>query len=216
MHRGCPRTAEGIGCARAGLPAPVELRRLLGRAAEGGLRVIWLHGAGDPGCSRALVRAVRPDLAEAIADFRSAADIRPTVFLPSSDRALSSLSHALAGRTPLDLLIVEGAAPADGVCGPAAASGRLVPFETWVRDLAAVAKRVVAVGTCAGRSIAALAGVRPLLTIPGCPAPAERILLALAALLSASLRGLAGRPRGFRRPRPETGPLGRLASPLTR
>lgn len=206
MRRDCPRRAEGIGCARAGLTASIELRRLLGRAADGGLRVIWLHGAGDSGCSGALARGVRPDLAEAIAGFRAAADFRPTVFMPSSDRALSSLSHALAGRTPLDLLIVEGAAPAEGVCGPAGASGRLVPFETWVRDLAAVAKRVVAVGTCAGRSIAALAGVRPLLTVPGCPAPAERILLTLAALLSASLRGLAGRSFGFRRLHTEPGP----------
>src|SRR5512143_1680840 len=193
------RITEGGAFTRLGAPPGGGLGRLLGRAAEGRLRVIWLQGTGDSGCSRALTQGVCPELAGALADFRFAADFRPTVFMPSSDRALSTLSHALAGRTPLDLLIVEGVVPVGEACAATNASERLVPFETWVRDLAAVAKRVVAVGTCAGRSISALVGGRPLLRIPGCPAPAERILLSLGALLSNSLRGLAALSRELSR-----------------
>src|SRR5512138_2464576 len=193
------RIAEGRALTRLGAPPEGGLGRLLGRAAEGRLRVIWLQGTGDSGCSRALTQGVCPELAVALADFRFAADFRPTVFMPSSDRALSTLSHALAGRTPLDLLIVEGLVPAGDACAATKGPERLVPFETWVRDLAAVARRVVAVGTCAGRSISALIGGRPLLRIPGCPAPAERILLLLAALLSSSFRGLAGLSRELSR-----------------
>ncbi len=193
------RIAEGKTLMRLGATLEGGLGRLLGGAIDGRLRVIWLHGMGDSGCSRALTKGVCPSLAGAIDDFRFSADFRPTVFMPSSDRALSTLSHALAGRTPLDLLIVEGAAPAGDACATSEAPERLVPFETWVRDLAAVAKRVVAVGTCAGRSISALVGGRPLLSIPGCPAPAERVLLSLAALFSSSLRSLAGLSRELSR-----------------
>lgn len=182
------RMADEMGAADVCAIHGGELRRLYAQALDGRLRVIWLQGAHDSGCSRSLAQGVHPDLAEAIVDFRFAAGFQPTLMIPSSDRALGSLSHALAGRAPLDLLIVEGAAPSESFCCIGQVSGRLVPFEIWVRDLAAVAKQVVAVGTCAGRSISSLVGGTPLLRIPGCPAPADRILLTLATVLSGTVR----------------------------
>ena len=178
-----------------------EIGRLFARAVDGDARVIWLQGVSDSGCTNSLLRRVGPDLADSYSGFRQAVDFHPTLLKPSSDRALVSLGNALAGRAPLDLLIIEGALASGSFCMIGEVAGTLVPFETWVKDLAAVAKQVVAVGTCAAlgsvsaampnstgcRPVSNFVGATPLIKISGCPAHPDGVLLTLATLLSGSV-----------------------------
>jgi hydrogenase small subunit len=166
-----------------------ELDRLFAQAVDGDLHVVWLQGASDSGCTVSLLRNSGQDLVEVIVKFRKAVDFYPTLMIPSSDRALRSLGNALAGRAPLDLLIVEGDDPPRSLCVHGHDPARLVPFETWVRDLAAAAKIVISVGTCAD-GVSRLAGGTAVLNVPGCPAPADRVLLTIATVLSGAFPGL--------------------------
>ena len=161
-----------------------ELRELFAQAIDGDARVVWLQGASGSGCTISLLENISPELMDVIIGFRRAVDFYPTLMGPSSDRALLSLTHALAGKTPLDLLVIEGEASGNGLCSAGGSTGRLVPFETWVKDLAAAAKTIVTVGTCA--EAARLADGAPVMKVPGCPADARRLLLTLATALSNS------------------------------
>ena len=181
-----------------------ELDRLFAQAVDGDVRVIWLQGVSDSGCTNSLLRRIGPDLIDVYSSFRQAVDFYPTLLRPSSDRALVSLGNALAGRAPLDLLIIEGALASGSFCMIGEVAGTLVPFETWVKDLAVVAKQVVAVGTCAAlgsvsaampnstgcRPVSNFVGGTPLIKIPGCPAHPDGVLLTLATLLSGSVPSL--------------------------
>lgn len=203
-----------------------ELARLFAQAVDGGAHVIWLQGVSDSGCTNSLLQRVDPGLVDAISDFRRAVDFYPTLMRPSGDRALLSLSNALAGRSPLDLLIIEGALPSGSFCMIGEIAGKLVPFETWVKDLAAVAKQVVAVGTCAAlggipaampnstscRPVSDFVNGTPLINIPGCPAHPDSVLLTLATVLSGSVPVLDDhrRPKAFlHQDVPGGGPHGR-------
>jgi hydrogenase small subunit len=198
-----------------------ELDRLFAQAVEGNVRAIWLQGVSDSGCTDSLFQRIGPDLADAYAGFRKAVDFYPTLLKPSSDRALVSLGNALAGRAPLDLLIIEGALASGSFCMIGELAGTLVPFETWVKDLAALAKQVVAVGTCAAlgsvsaatpnstscRPVSDFVSATPLINIPGCPAHPDGVLLTLATLLSGSVPSLDDRcrPRVFLHEHPPGG-----------
>jgi hydrogenase small subunit len=190
-----------------------ELGELFAKATDGDVHVIWLRGASDTGCTISLLQGVSRDLVDVINDFRLAVDFNPTLMTASGDVALFSLTNALAGRTPIDVLIVEGAVPPGRFCTVGEISGQPVPFETWVRDLAGVAKQVVAVGTCASfgglpavvpeptscRPVSTLVTETPLINIPGCPADPDGVFLTLATLLSGTVPALDAhlRPRLF-------------------
>lgn len=161
-----------------------ELKELFARAMDSDVRVVWLQGASDSGCTISLLQNVSSELMDVIIGFRRAVDFYPTLMGPSSDRVLLSLTHALAGKTPLDLLVIEGEASGNGLCSAGGSTGRLVPFETWVKDLAAAAKTVVTVGTCAA-AVRLTDGAR-VVNVPGCPADAGRLLVTLATALSNS------------------------------
>jgi len=178
------RLADEIGTGGVFTEYRSELDRSFAHAVDGPARVIWLHGASDSGCTLSLIQGAHPYVMEALIRFRKAVDFYPTLMVPSSDRALLSVSHALAGRTPLDLLVVEGAAPAKILCASGSDPSRLVPFETWVTDLAKAARRILAVGRCAARAVSRIIEGAAVQTIPGCPASPDEILLTLATALA--------------------------------
>lgn len=178
------RLADEIGTGGVFAAYRAELERLFAQAVDGPARVIWLQGASDSGCTLSLMQGAHPCLMAALIRFRKAVDLYPTLMIPSSDRALLSLSNALAGRTPLDLLVVEGAAPSKLLCASGGDPSRLVPFETWVRDLAKAARRVLAVGRCAARALSRISDGAPVLCVPGCPASPDQVLLSLATALA--------------------------------
>ncbi len=186
-----------------------ELSRLFGQAIDGNTHVIWLQGASDSGCTISLLQGVSPDLVDVVTNFRLAVDFNPTLMIPSGDEALASLTNAAAGKTPLDLLVVEGAVPSGSYCTVGEVNGKPVPFENWVESLGAKAKWVVAVGTCAAfggipaampnptncRPVSSVVSQNSVINIPGCPAHPDWVFLTLATVLSGSVPALDGRGR---------------------
>ena len=190
-----------------------ELGRLFGQVVDGKVHVVWLQGASDSGCTISLLQGVSPDLVDAITNFRLAVDFHPTLMVPAGDEAVTPLTAALNGSVPLDVLIVEGAVPAGSFCTVGELGGVPVPVETWIKNLGAKAKWVVAVGTCAAfggipaaapnptnsRPVSALVAGKRVINIPGCPAHPDWILLTLATIIGGvtpALDGL-GRPVRF-------------------
>ena len=115
------------------------------------LNVLWLQSGGCGGCSMSLLNADTADFPALL----EAAGLRllwhPSLSLESGAELLALLDDCLAGRTPVDVLAVEGAL----LRGPEGTgrfhllAGTGVPMIHWVRRLAGVAKHVVAVGSCA-------------------------------------------------------------------
>lgn len=191
--------------------------------------VLWLQSGGCGGCSMSLLNA---DAADFTAQLESAG-LRllwhPSLSLESGDELLALLDDCLAGRTPMDALCIEGAL----LRGPHG-SGRFhllagsgTPMIDWVRRLAAVARYVVAVGSCAawggitatganptdacglqfdddrpggllGEGFVARSGL-PVVNIAGCPTHPGWVVESLMALCDGSL-GAAGLD-ALRRPR---------------
>ncbi len=190
-----------------------EIRGLLAGAAAGGKHVIWLQGAGDSGCTISFLQSARPDLIDAINQFRLAIDFNPTIMIPAGDAAVAALRSASSGLTPLDLLIVEGAIPTGHFCTIGESAGQPIPVETWVRRLGAKAKSVMAVGTCAAfggisaalpnptgcRPVSAILPGKRVINVPGCPAHPDWITLTLANVIGGRPPALdsRGRPTVF-------------------
>lgn len=204
--------ARRMGAAKVTAACRGELKDLFARAKDGEVRTIWLQGTSDSGCTISLLEEIDPSLVDALLDLRRAVGFYPTLMGPSSDRALLALSHALAGKDPLDVLIVEGGGAASSLCPSPAASGRLVPFATWVENLNAVSENVVAIGACAVAAASAAGKPGPtILDVPGCPADPVRVVLSLATAIARQARMSDGlgprliprRPEGSR-PGPRT------------
>ena len=115
------------------------------------LNVLWLQSGGCGGCSLSLLGADTADFEGLLA----AAGVRllwhPALSLASGDEVLTLLDDCRTGRQTVDLLCVEGAVlrgpQGSGRFHLLAGTGR--PMMDWVSDLAAVARHVVAVGSCA-------------------------------------------------------------------
>lgn len=115
------------------------------------MNLLWLQSGGCGGCTMSLLCADTPDLDGLLA----AAGIRllwhPALSRASGDEVLALLDDCRSGRVAVDLLCVEGAIlrgpQGTGRFHRMAGSGR--PMMDWVRELAAVARHVVAVGSCA-------------------------------------------------------------------
>ena len=115
------------------------------------LNVLWLQSGGCGGCSLSLLGADTADFDGLLA----AAGVRllwhPALSLASGDEVLTLLDDCRTGRQTVDLLCIEGAVlrgpQGSGRFHLLAGTGR--PMMDWVSDLAAVARHVVAVGSCA-------------------------------------------------------------------
>ncbi|MFK8251915.1 NADH-quinone oxidoreductase subunit B family protein [Ancylobacter terrae] len=132
-------------------------------ARAGGFNVLWIQSGGCGGCTMSLLCAEAPDLVATLAS----ADIRllwhPTLSEETGAEALVLFDRIIAGDLRLDALCVEGAL----LRGPNNTgrfhilAGTGVPTIDWVRRLAARARHVVAVGTCAAYGGVTAAGVNP-------------------------------------------------------
>ncbi|EGV30006.1 NADH ubiquinone oxidoreductase 20 kDa subunit [Thiorhodococcus drewsii AZ1] len=115
------------------------------------LGVLWLQSGGCGGCTMSLLNAESPELPGLL----DAAGLRliwhPSLSEASGDEVVSCLERLERGDEPLDLLCVEGAL----LRGPNGSgrfhllSGTDRPMIDWVQSLAARARCVVAMGTCA-------------------------------------------------------------------
>jgi len=183
-----------------GTSATIELHKLdiikaLAQAEKGEVKVLWLQGAGDTGCTISLLQGVSPDLIDAITRFRLAIDFHSTIMIPAADAAMKSLEDARTGATPLDVLIVEGSVPKGNYCTVGERGGKPVPFEDWVLELGKRATYVIAVGACAAyggipagepnptqcRPVSKVLPGRVVINIPGCPSHPDWMLLTISA-----------------------------------
>ncbi|ACB94788.1 NADH ubiquinone dehydrogenase [Beijerinckia indica] len=113
--------------------------------------VLWLQSGGCGGCTMSMLAAEAPDLLTTL----EGAGIRflwhPSLSEATGAEARAIFDDILAGRLPLDAFCVEGAL----LRGPNGTgkfhilAGTGEPAVDWARRLAAIARHVVAVGTCA-------------------------------------------------------------------
>ncbi|MDQ0348723.1 HupU protein [Ancylobacter vacuolatus] len=128
-----------------------------------GFNVLWIQSGGCGGCTMSLLCAEAPDLAATLGSAGIRFIWHPTLSEETGTEALALFEAVLSGELRLDALCVEGAM----LRGPNNTgrfhllAGTGVPTIDWVRRLAALAKNVVAVGTCAAYGGVTAAGPNP-------------------------------------------------------
>ncbi len=141
--------------------------------------VIWLHFQECTGCTESLLRAEHPTLEKLILDVISL-DYHETLMAAAGHQAEQARRAAMAANKGTYILVVEGAIPT-GDHGNFCRIGGTSAIDL-VRECAADAAAVIAIGSCAswggmpstspnptGASpVAAILG-KPVLSIPGCP-----------------------------------------------
>lgn len=129
----------------------------------GMLNVVWLQSGGCGGCSMSLLGAETANLFRTLEDAGLRLLYHPSVSEASGAEALAVLRGCADGETPIDVLCLEGSV----VRGPHGSgrfhmlSGTSLPTMEWVRRLAARARHVVAIGTCAAFGGVTSAGTNP-------------------------------------------------------
>ncbi len=200
-------SAFAIGLSRLHL---LNLEQAL--AAPGGkVPVIWLTGAGCTGCSISLLNAVNPTVDQLLINTLDVG-FHPALMAAAGDLAVTSArSMAQAGGY---ILVIEGGIPTGlggDTCFVWSESGKRVTMAEAVASLAAQAKYVVAVGTCAAYggipgaySPTATQGVgtflgRTVVNLPGCPAHPDWIIGTLAQVIGGTIPDLDtyGRPVNY-------------------
>lgn len=172
--------------------------------------LLYLHGLGCGGDTLSLFNAEEPDFLDALKMLDLNIAWHPSLSLEKGD-VLERICRAfLAGKVPLDFLVVEGSVPSgpDGTGSVYEFLGR--PFISWIRALAQTARYVIAVGTCAtnggipasGPNPTGAAGLQftkeraggvlgaefrsqaglPVINVPGCPAHPDWIMETLYLL----------------------------------
>ncbi len=170
----------------------------------------WLQAGACSGDSMSLLSAESPDLVEALGFFNIEVLWHPSLANISAAEHEALLTALQSGKKPLDILCIEGSI----ITGPGDTGlfdmfkGR--PKKDLVLSLAAQAKLVVAVGTCAsfggipaiaesagtglqfhrrtkggllGEAFTAKSGL-PVINLPGCPCQSDVLLSTLAASIS--------------------------------
>lgn len=189
--------------------------------------VFWIQGGTCTGCSVSILNSVAPSikdllLEEVLPGKGLSLRFQTTLMAGSGEPVIKVLEGA--PETSRDyLLIVEGAVPTadDGIyCVIGEKDEKPVPFREWCLKLAAKARAVIALGTCACfggipaarpnptgikplREVFAEAGLEtPLINVPGCPPHPDWFVGTVVKLL---LKGLPSpddldehlRPRDF-------------------
>lgn len=164
-------TAAALGLSEAYVPkmaAAVE-------AAAKKPPVIWLHGQECTGCTTSVISTVNPSTAEAVLDMLSIR-YHETIMAGTGHVAEKALEEAI--KEGGYVLVVEGSIPAKNkdFCK---IGGK--PFEDMVKEAAANAEAIIAIGACAtwgglpaagptvGKGVDYFVKDKPVINIPGCP-----------------------------------------------
>lgn len=127
------------------------------------MNLLWLQSAGCGGCTMSLLCAEDPN----VIDLLDGAGIHllwHPALSEATGREVTDMLAAIAGGTiPLDILCVEGSIlrGPNGTGRYHILSGTGRPMIDWVRDMAHVARHVVAVGSCAAFGGVTSAGENP-------------------------------------------------------
>ena len=127
------------------------------------MNLLWLQSGGCGGCTLSWLGSEGQPLFATLADEGIEILWHPSLSEASASEALAVIDACADGRRPLDILCVEGSL----LRGPHGSgrfhmlSGTGEPMINWVRALAAQARHVVAVGSCAAYGGVTAAGVNP-------------------------------------------------------
>lgn len=186
-----------------------ELERALAQTT--GTPVLWLSGSACTGCSVSLLNAVNPPVDQLLTSTLSLR-YHSTLMAAAGDLAVSAArSTAQAGGY---ILVVEGAIPTGAggrYCYVWDEGGQPVTMASALTSLAASARHVVAVGTCAAYGgiprvypVTGAVGVgaflgRAVVNLPGCPAHPDWIIGTLSQLILGNVPALDanGRPVAY-------------------
>lgn len=145
--------------------------------------IVWLEGHTCTGCTESAISGFNPGPAELVLDLLSFR-FHDTIMAASGHQAVQALQDAVAEGGYI--LVVEGAVPTadDRYCY---VEGR--PFNDVLREAAANAEAIVAVGACASyggipaaseftraKGIDAVIKDKPVVKIPQCPVKAENLV----------------------------------------
>jgi ferredoxin hydrogenase small subunit len=127
------------------------------------MNVLWLQSGGCGGCSMSLLCADTTDFAGQLEQAGIRLLWHPSLSLTGGAELVTLLEDCLAGRVALDALCIEGALlrGPNGTGRFHVLAGTGVPMVDWVRRLSAVARHVVAVGSCAAWGGITAAGANP-------------------------------------------------------
>jgi len=142
--------------------------------------VIWLHGQECTGCTETLLRATHPSLEHLILDLISL-DYHETLNAGAGHQAEAALHNSIKENAGKFILVVEGSAPVKDGGKYCMIAGR--PFVDIVKETAAKAAAVIAIGSCASWGGVQSSPPNPtgatgipevlqgttVVTIPGCP-----------------------------------------------
>jgi len=127
------------------------------------LNTLWLQSGGCGGCTMSLLCADSTDFHALLRDSGVELLWHPSLSQATGAEFLALADDCLAGRVQLDVLCIEGSLlrgpGGSGRFHVLAGTGR--PMIDWVRDFAAVARHVVAVGSCAAWGGITAAGSNP-------------------------------------------------------
>jgi len=178
----------GIMAVSMGLPVTVGPQ--IAEAVESAKRrppVIWLHGQECTGCTETLLRPTHPTLEHLILDLISL-DYHETLNVGSGHQAEAALNSSITENAGKFILVVEGSAPVKEDGKYCMIAGR--PFVDIVKETAAKAAAVIAIGSCASwggvqstppnptgaTGIPEVLQGTTVVTIPGCPPNAYNFL----------------------------------------
>ncbi len=142
--------------------------------------VIWLHGQECTGCTETLLRASHPSLGHLILDLISL-DYHETLNTGAGHQAEAALQQSMKENAGKYILVIEGSVPLKNGGKYCMIGGR--PFVDIVKETAAGAAAVVAIGSCASWGGVQSSSPNPteatgipevlkgttVVSIPGCP-----------------------------------------------
>ena len=177
--------------------------------------VLWLQGGSCSGCSIGLLNSVSPEIADVLTGVISL-NFHQTLMSAAGEQAMHVLTDVQKKYRGEYVLIVEGSIPlaAEGKYATLGEKGdQPIPFSKWVKDLAADAKAIIAVGSCAAFGglpaaapnptgsvpVSKVVGGKAVINIPGCPSHPDWVLGTVVHLLKFGMPALDkhGRPKLF-------------------
>jgi hydrogenase small subunit len=108
--------------------------------------VIWLHGQECTGCTESLLRTSHPSIEHLILDLISL-DYHETLNVGAGHQAEAALKQSIEENAGKFILVVEGSVPVKDGGRYCMIAGR--PFGEIVKETAAKAAAVIAIGSCA-------------------------------------------------------------------
>ena len=184
-----------VMAASMGLPLTAAEKLAAAVTAPARPPVIWLSGQACTGCTESLLRPSHPSLEHLILDLISL-DYNETLNSGAGHQAEAALKSSIDKNSGKFILVIEGAIPVKDNGVYCMVGGK--PFSETVRETAAKAAAVIAIGSCASWGGVAAAAPNPtgatgapeflkgttVVTIPGCPPNAYNFLSTVVHFLT--------------------------------